>query len=417
MGAGAEGPQAYRAVAESADTEARLERLLRIGDLLEQTARRLGPALDLTHTLRTVLRAMRETVDFRGGSVCLVEGTRVHIAAADPSPSPEVMASSLPVGSGLVGRVVATGETMWSHDLLVDDRVDPEQRSLGSNATMRSYLAVPLVVVGEVIGALQIDSEEPRAFTDDDRRLLQWLAVQVAGAIESARRYEQIALLERMRSNLVDQVSHELRTPLAIIQGFLHVLRDPSATLDHDERQQFLDRVGLATDRLAAMVEELIRFARLERGVLRPSPAATELADLLRDVATEATDPGRVEVDCEAGITVHIDPALLSEALGLLVDNGLKYGDQVVLRGAEGRIEVLDDGPGLPDDVAAVALEPFTRGHLGIPGMGVGLPIARSIIDVSGGSLRLEARPEGGTAAVIELRPQAAAAKRLGNVQ
>lgn len=385
--------------------EERLERILRIGELLERTARSLGPALDLTHTVRTVLRAMRELVTFRGGSIALVEGSRIRLVATDPPASDEVMRASMPVGTGLLGRVVLTGEPIWSDDLDHDERVDPELRRLGSNAAIHSFVAVPLFALGDVVGALQIDSEEVGAFTEDDLRLLQWLAVQVSGAIEGARRFEQIAELERLQSNLVDQVSHELRTPLTIIQGFVSVLLESGNTLTDEDRQRFLERLGTATDRLAQLIEELLRFARLERGALRPSSERAPLADVLTRAAEASIDPDRVTVVCEPDVTATVDPTLLGEALGLLIDNALKYGKRAQITGTDVSIEVLDDGEGLPDRVRMVAFEAFTRGHLDVPGMGVGLTIARTLIDVSGGSLRLEQSERGGTRAVIDLRP------------
>jgi signal transduction histidine kinase len=100
-----------------------------------------------------------------------------------------------------------------------------------------------------------------------------------------------------------------------------------------------------------------------------------------------------------------VDPTLLGEAVGLLLDNALKYGNQAVVLGTDATIEIIDHGEGLPDRVRTVAFEAFTRGHLEVPGMGVGLTIARTLVDVSGGSLRLEADPGGGTRAVIDLRP------------
>ena len=385
--------------------EERLQRILRIGELLERTARSLGPALDLTHTVRTVLRAMRDLVDFRGGSIALVEGNRIRLVATDPPASEEVMRASMPVGTGLLGRVVLQGEPVWSDDLDHDERVDPELRRLGSNAAIHSFIAVPLIAVGDVVGALQIDSEKVSAFTEDDLRLLQWLAIQVGGAIEGARRFEQIAELERLQSNLVDQVSHELRTPLTIIQGFISVLRESDESLSDEDRSRFLERLDGATDRLAHLIEELLRFARLERGALRPSPERAPLAAVLTAAAETSIDPDRVTVRCPPDVTTMVDPTLLGEAVGLLLDNALKYGNQAEVVGSDATIEIIDRGQGLPDQVRTVAFEAFTRGHLEVPGMGVGLTIARTLVDVNGGSLRLEADAGGGTRAVIDLRP------------
>src|ERR1041384_2125606 len=168
--------------------EDRVARLLRMQSVLTRLSRELGPALELQPVLETILRAMRALFEFKGGTICLVEDGMIRIAATNPAVSAEVEALRLPVGSGIAGRVVALGTTIYSPDLDNDERVDPEVRRLGSNANMKSYLAVPLVCLGEVIGLIQVDSARAHAFDEDDVVIFEGFAVQAAGAIESARR-------------------------------------------------------------------------------------------------------------------------------------------------------------------------------------------------------------------------------------
>src|SRR3954470_3012653 len=172
--------------------EERLERLLELQALLARVSREIGPALELHGVLTTVLQAMRSLVEFRGGTIQLVDDRGVYVAAADPAVSEDMLAARVPVGTGLSGRVVATSTTINSPDIRTDERVDPAIRRIDSNVPARSYLAVPLVVLGQTTGVLQVDSTEIDAFDADDVALLEGLAVQVAGAIESARRREDL---------------------------------------------------------------------------------------------------------------------------------------------------------------------------------------------------------------------------------
>ncbi|MBV8302937.1 MAG: GAF domain-containing protein, partial [Acidimicrobiia bacterium] len=192
----------------------RLSRLLGLQTLLAHVAREIGPALELQGVLQAVLRAMRSLMDFRGGSILLVEDGQLHVAASDPSVDSAVAELRIPVGSGLAGRAVAFAQTVYSPDLDADARVDPVVRSTGSNQEMKSFLAVPLVCLGSAIGALEVDSAEVDAFDDVDRTVLEGLATQMAGAIESARRYEEMLELERLKNDFIGRISHELRTPL-----------------------------------------------------------------------------------------------------------------------------------------------------------------------------------------------------------
>src|SRR5581483_5661366 len=162
------------------DAATRLQRILDAHDVLARAAADLGPDLDLDEVLAVITEAMRKLIDFRGGTVQLVDERGVYIAASDPPVDAAVRDLRIPVGRGLSGRVIATGQPVLSRDLDQDDRVLPDARATGSNAAIRSYLAVPLICLGETIGALQIDAATPDAFDDDDVTLLQGLAAQVA---------------------------------------------------------------------------------------------------------------------------------------------------------------------------------------------------------------------------------------------
>jgi GAF domain-containing protein len=152
--------------------EERLARLLELQALLARVARDIGPALELHGVLITVLQAMRSLVAFRGGTIQLIDERGVYVAAADPEVSQDILDARVPVGTGLSGRVITSGRSVYSPDIQNDDRVDKKLRRSGTNAPSRSYLAVPLVVLGEVTGVLQVDSNEIDAFDDDDIAVL-----------------------------------------------------------------------------------------------------------------------------------------------------------------------------------------------------------------------------------------------------
>src|SRR3954465_7421560 len=107
----------------SNDANARPERILDAHALLAKVAADLGPDLAVDEVLATVLSAMRKLVDFRGGSVQLVDEGGVYVAPADPPGGPEVMALRVKVGEGLSGRVVGSGQPILSFDIRHDERV------------------------------------------------------------------------------------------------------------------------------------------------------------------------------------------------------------------------------------------------------------------------------------------------------
>ncbi|HVM07681.1 MAG TPA: GAF domain-containing sensor histidine kinase [Acidimicrobiales bacterium] len=381
--------------------EERLARVLELQRILAQVAREIGPALELEPVLKTVLGAMRSLVDFKGGTIQLRDERGVFIAAADPENlvSEELRASRVPVGKGLSGRVVQTGQTIYSPDLWDDERVDKDQARL--NEIAHSYLAVPLIVTGEVVGALQIDSEEIDAFDSEDIALMEGLAVQVAGAIEGARRHESEVELERMKSDFIARISHELRTPLTIMGGFTDTLLLHGDRLDAEQRAEVLNRVKNSVGRLSALIEEILTVASFEAGMTQVKLEDVHLRSLLEQVRDLSIDSSRVDLTVPDDIFVVTDPVILRHILNQLVDNALKYaGDAKVTAGrgdGDGlAIVVADDGPGIPESEWSRVFQRFYRGNHTGAGMGLGLPVARDLCQRLGASLQLESPPEGG---------------------
>lgn len=372
----------------------RLDRFLELQQLLFRVAREIGPAVNLQQTLDVVLDAMRDLMQFKGGSICLLEGDAIRLVVSDPEVSEDVKRLRLPVGTGLSGYVVSTGESYYSADLLEDPLVDRSVHQTGSNITIRSWLGAPLVVLGQVTGLLQVDSAEPDAFDDDDRYVLEGLAAQVAGAIESARRYEMVVELERLKSDFIERVSHELRTPLTIMTGFATTLQEHGSDLSDDERRDFVARLTHASARLGYLVEEIVTISTVDSGIGRPVPTEVRVAEVVA-AAVAATGRERdIEVDVPADLTCHTDPSVLERALMPLLHNALLYADGGRVRatrdGGLVSIMVEDAGPGIPAELRDRMFERFVRGKHTAAGMGLGLAIARHLVHTLRGRLSYE---------------------------
>lgn len=403
----------------SRSAEERLARIAEAQYLLADVSRSLGPALQLDATVKAALGAMRELVDFRGGSISLVEGDALRIAAADPPVSEEVATLRLPVGSGIAGRVVTELRTIYVPDLDDDARVDRQVRRTGSNAGMVSYLAVPLVCLGSVIGVLQVDSEHRDAFDDIDVMLLEGLATQTANAIESARQHEEQARLDGLKTGFINMVSHELRTPLTIAGGMVSAYRQLRTAEPDGDHTELLDRAEVALGRLERLIEELIMMSQLASGQFRVAQETVSVDRLLADVAARSQDPGLLRVEDAGGLTVVTDERMLGRALDALVENALVYaGDgelaarltttQSPMGTAEQFVvlEVRDHGPGIADDVVGHAEDTFARSRRNattIAGLGLGLSMATALVTELDGELIIETTAGEGTTVRVEL--------------
>lgn len=387
----------------ASEADQRYARLLEVQSLLARLSREIGPAFDLDEVLQAVLRATRALVDCDGGAISLLEGDHLVMMAGVPTEA-NLKGLQLRVGADLSGLLHRRGVSVLSNDICTDGRVGDKLKRVAAERGIASYVGVPLTCLGEVIGVLHIWAERPGAFDADHRVLLEGLSIQVAGAIESARRYRMISQLEVLKSDFIARVSHELRTPITIVSGFVGTLLSNHDRLDSDTRRRLLERVDIATARLSGLIDQLLMLSRLEAGVLAASLELVDAPGLLEEVRRQSERPDVVEVTCPEKLRWTTDPALLVRALGFLVDNALKYAGHCAIVADEQRIEVLDRGPGIPSEQRPHVFERFTRANADttVPGMGIGLPMARTLLAAAGADLVIEEPADGvGTRMVV----------------
>lgn len=271
-----------------------------------------------------------------------------------------------------------------------------DQIELDADTAVPGTLTLPLESRGLSLGELVVHPAGGAPLGAGDRALLEIAASQIAGALERSHLFGEVMELERLKTDFIARVSHELRTPITIINGFLETLIAHDATLDAEQRLHMLDRSRVAASRLGHLIEELLVLSRLEGGVLTPQPEPLTLADIVDTVRAGAAEPDQVLVIGPLDQPVVTDRALLVRALGLLVDNAIKYGGvaELTARTEPERwiVEVRDRGPGFAEDVRDTAFEMFTRSQTAsaVPGLGVGLAIARTLVEVLDGTVTLE---------------------------
>lgn len=288
--------------------------------------------------------------------------------------------------------------------------VGPARPGLGLGPANPTFL-VPLRAGDRVVGVLGLSrrSGDP-PFSQDEDRAIAGVAHQLAQAVERARlREEAIAAdvlrqANELKTTLLHSVSHNLRTPLAAIKAAAGSLMQDGLTNHPAVRRELALTIDREADRLNRIIENLLDMSRLEAGVLRPNKQLYPLADLVNDVVHRmrslAADH-RVVVDVPEDLPpVPLDYVQVDQVLSNLLENAFKYAPpgtevRVAARQVNGAVQVsvIDHGPGIPLEEQGRVFDRFYRGARGI---GLGLAVARGLVEAHGGKIWAETTPGGG---------------------
>jgi signal transduction histidine kinase len=245
---------------------------------------------------------------------------------------------------------------------------------------------------------------------------LLMLAIGIGGALVVADVKRQLTLA-RQKTDFVSNVSHELKTPLTSIRMFSELLAEGKVN-DETRHRHFLQIITAETARLTRLINNVLDFARLERGDQQYNFANCDLGAVVRDTI-EAYRPhleaNGFKVECEVPaepVTVKGDADALAQVLVNLISNAEKYSGEskiilIQLQKGDRAVKVLDRGPGVPHGCEKKIFEQFYRAHdslaSGIQGSGLGLTLARQIARAHGGDVIYEARAGGGSCFILSL--------------
>jgi signal transduction histidine kinase len=222
--------------------------------------------------------------------------------------------------------------------------------------------------------------------------------------------YQQVSQALRMQRDFVADVSHELRTPLTTVRGNLALLRR-NPPLPPEEHSDVLDDLVDESDRLIRLVNDLLVLARADagRGLIQES---VPIRGVVADACNQARhlDQQREIIETVQDLTILGDRDALKQVLLILLDNAIKHTQGVIrvdadLVDSHVIISVQDAGPGFPADKLAHLFDRFYRGDVdpSVPGYGLGLPIAKALVEGQGGEIEIESQPGSGTTVRVSL--------------
>ena len=399
--------------AQVAEAELLRDELGRRADVLEaatRCARALSSSLNLDEAFEAFIRELRGFVPFDRMAIILEEGEAYDFDEA------EVIRFEAIVSRHAILR------TVYREDM-TDARYSEEREFIELGLLCR--IAAPLLHGPRAFGMISLVRREPRAFKNQELELVALLGRLVASAVQNIRAYEaerstveELRRLSTLRADFVSLVSHELRAPMASVVGSAQTLRQRWRELTPDQRESFLALIGSETERLAALVGDVLDTSRIEAGTFTYRFGDVDLGALVRDSVAGialAQDEVSVIADIRGELpSVRGDRDRLQQVLTNLLDNAVKYspaGEEVRVNAFQQdsrvRIEVSDRGPGVPADQQRMIFEKFGRGQSagspGKPGTGLGLFIARSIAEAHGGSVEVSSATQGGATFTLTL--------------
>lgn len=384
-------------------TAALSNRLKELATLCE-VGKAVNSVLALEDVMDIILASALELLEGHSGSIML--------SADDDPDSLEVLCEQgnaaargarVRIGEGMAGQVAVRKEPVLINGSVASqgDRQVP----------VASAVCVPLLNRGELLGVLNVNGNASRVFTEYDLRALSLFAEHAAIAIANSRLYEaerdhvaRLLEIDRMKSDFVATVSHELRTPLTSILGCTRTLQ--RREVPSEVQGEFIQMIERQGTRLLHLVEDILEMQRTvasEKVATRPIDLTACLEEMVR---LQALAGRRVALYAAPGLIGMGEPDGLQRVFTNLIDNAFTHGGGEVEIEAlptlvEGRaaieVAVMDRGPGVPVNDREAVFERFKRGKEAFaPGIGLGLYLVRSLVEVMGGRIEIDDRAGGG---------------------
>ncbi len=380
-------------------------------ETLRKATAALTSALDLDQVLDDILVHLKQVIPYDSAAVFLLQEDRMQIVAVRGFKTLEqIIGQDFPSNNALFDEIRRTQRPLC----LTDACADPRFEGWGDVDYVRGWIGVPLVVRGQVIGYMTIDSQRKAAYGAAETALARAFANQAAVAIENARlfadtqrRAEELAKtlarqeeLDRLKDEFLQNTSHELRTPLSIIRGYADLLHNEELGPLQPKQKEAIsimrrrtrmltkllnDFTAIVTAQTMKLTKERIDVSQLVQALLTDFQASAQSAGLTLEAEIAPQNP-----------PVYGNPTHLARVLDNLVDNALKFtpeGGRITVRlWSEPDViifEVSDTGVGIPADQLERIFERFyqvdgsTRRRYG--GTGLGLALVKEIVKAHDG--------------------------------
>jgi GAF domain-containing protein/DNA-binding response OmpR family regulator/HAMP domain-containing protein/anti-sigma regulatory factor (Ser/Thr protein kinase) len=399
---------------------------------LLQAAAQVGQAitsiLDPQELQKLVVTLLQQQLDLYYAGLFLIDAERryavLHAGTGEPGRLMLERGHRLEVGGhSMVGWTCANRRARIALDagadaVRFDNPLLPETRT---------EMALPLIVGDEVLGALDVQSTRPAAFSDEDARTLQTLANQVAVALRNAtlvtevrhlfeeqkQAAEKLREMDRLKTQFLANMSHELRTPLNSIIGFSRVILKGIDGPLTDMQKQDLTAIHTSGQHLLGLINDILDISKIEAGKMELSFEEVDFKEVIKGVLSTGVGlvkdkPVELRQKTPDDLPfVWADPVRSRQVVLNLLSNAAKFTErgaisiEAVAEARFIRVSVRDTGIGIPKEKLDTIFEAFTQADASTTrrygGTGLGLAISRRFIEMHGGDLWVESEVGVGT--------------------
>ncbi len=372
----------------------------------------LNSTMDLDALLQLITATATELLDCEAASILLYDdkNPRLFFAAATGSDPEKLAEIPVPIDGSLAGTIFRTNKPL----ILNNAEQDPRHYSLVSDHIefkINTLLGVPMPIKDRTVGVLEaVNKRGGGGFTENDVAILSVTAAHAAIAINNARMFrttqqalDKVKETNSIKSNFLSIASHELRTPLGIIIGYATFLQNESK----GELSDHADQVLGAAAQMHSLLDQMSNLTLLQADEMEMKQSKISIQDVLNFAVDEIKyfaarrDLQLVFAFQETPIFVNVDPEKTTLAFVNLLNNAIRFspkGSEIVIGAADQGDKILawvqDKGIGIPVDKLQKVFEEFyqveppnTRQH---GGLGIGLPIAKGLIETQGGKVWAE---------------------------
>jgi signal transduction histidine kinase len=404
--------EAERETNEAQRAREMAEREERRAAFLAAAGQELAASLDYEHTIATLARLIVPNLaEMSVVDIAEPEGALRRVAVAHRNPEDEAMFDSQigtvrhEVPEALV-RIMQSGEpAMTGMSSGLCEYLTGDLRGEG-----RTLIFLPLVSRGQSIGIAAAISAEGRPFTSHDLPLFAEVARRASLSIDNSRLYLESQQAVRAREEVLAIVSHDLRNPLSAVSLGASLLQ-MSDTISDEDREQ-IDTIVVSARRMNRLIADLLDVTRLEGGKRLPvEMERVEVFDMLHEAdelfrAQAAAAQVSLVFDIEEKLAaVHADRHRVMQVLSNLIGNAMKFtppAGRIDVRATRSDGNALfmisDTGPGIPNEHLSDIFSPYWQAkRTERMGAGLGLPIAKGIVEAHGGRIWVESNPGEGT--------------------